>query len=312
MDRQFGSDSFDTSSFSLPPGEQFHLTGPPRRVPMSVRCRVLFGGFLNQMGWALFGFGMIFVWAFLPASDFASMVYFRGHLITAQGKITKCEKTSFSVGGGEHTDGTPVYANYYRFTHDGQDIKGVSYGTGMQRRPGTTVTIEISPGNLNRSRIQGMRTQPVGPWVAFVLLFPMIGLVMMGIGLRHGFKATRLLTQGLVGRGRLIDKKATNTSFNDQRVYQFTFEFEDTDGYTHRATAKTHHLSMLEDEAEEPLLYAPADPSYAVLLDILPGSPRIDEQGQIQSPSGLLGSLLVLVIPMVTLVGNGLYIMWRY
>jgi len=70
-------------------------------------------------------------------------------------------------------------------------------------------------------------------------------------------------------------------------------------------TAKTHEPEHLQDDAEEPLLYDPIRPSRATLLDHLPGAPRIDDMGQIQTQSPIR-SLLVLIVPTLSIVGHGL------
>lgn len=283
----------------------FNLVGPPRAVPAGVRSRVLFGGFFNQFGWLFFGFGMIFVWAFVGNADLTSFIHFRGELATTYGQVTEGEDTGASV------DDTPVYANHYTFTLDGQQYEGVSYATGQQLRKGERCTIEYPPGNPARSRIAGMRTAMFTPVVLFIVVFPLVGLCFIAAGLKNGFKAVRLLRDGLVSYGKLVGKTPTATKINNETVYKLAFEFSPGDGETYTAFAKSHQPAKLEDEEQEPLLYDPFDPSYAALLDSLPGEPRIDQFGAITS-SKPGGALTVLLIPMLTAIGNGLYIMWRY
>ncbi len=75
--------------------------------------------------------------------------------------------------------------------------------------------------------------------------------------------------------------------------------------------AKSHSPEILEDEVEEPLLYLPSDPSVVGLLDALPGSPRIDEDGQIRVES-LLSTLLVTLAPGAVIFGHGIYAVSRF
>ncbi len=49
---------------------------PPRHVPRSLRLGMLLGGFFNQLGWFIFGFGMIFYWIFVVQADFASVYFY--------------------------------------------------------------------------------------------------------------------------------------------------------------------------------------------------------------------------------------------
>ncbi len=295
----------DSSSFG-----RFTLAGPPRSVPLLVRLRLLFGGFVNQFGWLFFGFGMIFVWVFGFNTDPTAWLDFRGDLEEIQGVIVRCEDTGASEGGSKHSKGTPIFAHRYKFEAAGQTYEGVSYSVGNQSEAGKKVTVEFPPGRPARSRIKGMRTAMFPAFLLFVLLFPFVGLCSMLAGFLKGRRAVRLLANGEQAFGVLKSKKPTNTKINNRRVYKLTFEFTDQVGQTREATAKTHETERLQDDAEEPLLYDPIRPSYSTMLDHLPGAPRLDEMGQIQTKSAI-GSLLVLIVPTASIVGHGLYLLLR-
>lgn len=74
----------------------------------------------------------------------------------------------------------------------------------------------------------------------------------------------------------------------------------------YEAVAKTHLPEKLEDHEEEPLLYDPMYPKSAVMLDNLPGAPKIDESGNIRAGSPIV-VLLNLVIPLASIIGHGSY-----
>ncbi len=284
----------------------FGLAGPPRGVPLLVGLRVLFGGVLSQMGWFFFGFGMIFVWVFTLSSDLTGWYVFRGALEKAEGRITASRKTRMSVND------TPVWEYSYQFTAaDGRSYEGKSYKTGGGERTGRAVQVEYRNGRPEASRIEGMRRGTVGLIGVFPVLFPAVGLAMVAGSARKGLKGLRLLREGHSAKGRLVGKEATNTKINEQVVYRMTFEFEAYDGRTYEAEARTHVPGVLEDEAEEPLLYDPADPSCAVMLDDLPGSPRIDEHGQIRCAAAPLAFASVL-IPAVSILGHVTYAVMRF
>ena len=279
-----------------------NLAGPPRPVPLLVRCRVLLGSPVGQIGWFFFGFGMIFFWAFVLNSELPTWASFRGELETARGVVTHVEATKASENHAR------IYANHYSFTGpDRIQYEGVSYSTGTQRHKGDAVIIEFPKGNPATSRIQGMRMGQFGAAVVFVLIFPLVGLGFMLPGLWSGIKANRLLVNGKEALGTLKSKVPTNVKVNKRTVYKLTFEFVAEDGYTYQAVAKSHRPEILEDEAQEPLLYDPSDPRNAVMLDSLPGLPRIDERGQIQTRSHLK-ALLVLILPALTIIGHGTYL----
>ncbi len=284
---------------------RFTLAGPPRSVPLMVRLRLLFGGFLNQFGWIFFGFGMIFVWVFGSSTDPKVWLDFRGDLRESQGVIIRCEETNASEND------SPIFAYYYEFETDGQKHEGMSYSVGGQRALGEKVTVQFPRGRPARSRVKGMRTAMFPAFVLpLVVLFPFIGLCFMLAGFCKGRKAVRLLANGEQAFGVLKSREPTNTRINNRRVYKLTFEFKDQTGQAREATAKTHEPESLQDDAEEPLLYDPIRPSYSTMLDHLPGAPRLDEMGQIQTKSAI-GSLLVLIIPAVSIVGHGLYLWLR-
>ena len=278
------------------------LAEPPRPVPPTVRVAALFGGFFNQFGWLFFGFGMIFVWAFVPGIDFTSWYRFRGDVATTQGTVTAVRKTHMSENNVE------VYEIRYAFAaDDGRRYEGTSYTTGARYGEGQTVDVEYCKDDPGVSRIAGARRRPAPIWVSFVLVFPLVGLVFIVAGLKRGMKANRLLGRGKVGLGTLKSKEPTNTSINDQPVYKLTFEFAAEDGQTYEVVAKTHETHLLEDDAEERLLYDPWNPRYAAMLDNLPGAPEIDETGRLH-PRSVARGLAVLILPLLTLLGHGLYV----
>ncbi len=289
-----------------------NLAGPPRDVPLLVRIRVLLGGFLNQFGWIFLGFGLVFVWMFTANADLTSWYRFRGQINTAEGTVIYSKKTRFSIDSSKHGEDTPVYAIHYAFTGpDGAEYKGVSFNTGKQFDEGQTVTVEHLQDNPQVSRIKGMRRKPIGFFGLSAVAFPLIGLLFITIGIRKGIKANRLLALGEQTTGRLKSKEKTNTKVNNKPVYKLTFEFNTPEGMMYEAISKTHDTAKLEDQAEEPLLYDSMRPSYAVMLDNLPGNPRIMENGTIQADTAV-NTLKVLVIPFATIIGHGIYLYLKF
>ena len=279
-----------------------NLAAPPRKVPLPLRGQVLFGGFLSQFGWLWFGFSMIFVWAFGSLTSISGLYFTLGSPEIASGVISAVEDTNASEND------TTVYANHYTFRVEQleAEYQGVSYTTGQRFSVGETIEIEYLDGNPDVSRIQGTRSGVFDPWVLLVVgIFPLIGLIFIVLSLILGFKANYLLAYGNVGLGILRTKEPTNTTVNGQRVYKLTFEFFADDGIVYEATAISHASNLLEDEFEEQLLYHPTKPSYAVLVDNLPGSPDIDEFGDIQV-ANLGRSFRSLILPAFVLIGNGL------
>jgi hypothetical protein len=259
-----------------------HLTDfnapAPRAVPLSIRLRVLFGGFNNQFGWLFFGFGLIFVWAFTFQADFTSWILFRLPTSSTAGVIESLEESNASE------DGVLVYeVSYAFFDQLGRQQGGTSYTTGYPDISGR-VSVEYVSAIPSISRISGMRRAVFGAFAAFPVIFPLIGLAFMYFGIRYGLKANRLLGLGKIAFGKLISTESTNARINNRPVIKLTFAFEDQKG---------------ED-----------NPDYAVLLDDLPGSTTFDSSGQLV-PGGFLETGMTVLIPGLTVIGHGMYLLIR-
>jgi hypothetical protein len=285
-------------------GRVVMLAPPPRSVPISVRVALLFGGPLALFGWIFFGFGMIFVLAFGLPDNVAAMFWSLQPQQTASGIATDSRST------GARENRTTVYENRFSFTAaNGRIYHGRSYATGSQVSAGDAVTIEYPAANPAHATIQGMRRAQFGHLVLLVTIFPGIGLIFVLSGLISGSRACYLLANGKLAMGTKTSKERTNTQINKQYVYRLTFQFTGEDGQTYQATANTVNTAVLEDEAQEALVYDPQRPTKAVMLDSLPGAPEFDTSGNIQG-KGLGAWLGVAVLPALVITGLGYYV-WR-
>ena len=268
-----------------------HIGSPPRRVPLSLQVVNFFNAF-SQVGWLLFGFGMIFFWFFTLNADF-SFVTFRGPHETVDGRVIRVENTNASEND------VNVQANHYEYSVAGNYLTGTSYSTGSSVAAGETVTIEYDEDDPSRSRIEGMRRAIFGPAVAFVNIFPFIGLVLLIPATITGMKRNRLLREGLVANGKLISKHPTNMTVNRQPVMELRFEFTARDGRRYEAKARTTDTDRLEDEATEPLLYDPADPTRAYLMDDAPARPEIEPNGDLRGNAA--AAIRKLIVPAIVI-----------
>jgi hypothetical protein len=275
---------------------------PPRKVPFSVRLRVLFGGFSNQFGWIFFGFGMVFVWIFTLHADLASIFLFRLETKTTIGIVESIQSTNATENDIE------VYEiQYTYFDNLGEQHSDASYTTGYPSIE-ARVNVEYVAAFPSISRVAGMRRELFGPGAILAIIFPMIGLGFLTFGVRYGIKANRLLSRGRITFGKLISTEHTGASINNRPVLKLTFSFTTDAGLDWEAVAKTHEPEDLRDELEEPLLYDPNDPSAAVLLDDLPGSTEFDSSGNLITAS-FWETVKVLLIPGLTVVGHGIYLL---
>ena len=288
----------------------FDIAMPPRNVPLSVTLSLLLGGWLNQIGWGLVAFGGIFAWIFAANADVTSVIYFRGEVRTVSGTVTGVEKTAFSTGGSgrrrrssSSRKGKPIYEVRYRYS-PAADIsrEGRSYftHTSSSTEPDVSqeVVVEYPADRPDISRVEGMRCKPFHAALSLIALVPAVGLIMCLRGFQCGLMNVGILARGRPAMGKLIDKRATGATVNKQRVWALTFEYADENGQTHETVVKTHHEEQLIDDAMEKLLYNPGHPGRAVLLDSLPGTPGLDERGNIQ-PVATSAAVARLVLPVV-------------
>jgi len=276
-----------------------------RRIPLSTRMGVLFGGFKSQFGWAFFGFGLIFFWAFAMHADL-SEIYFDENTVSTEGVAVRWQNTDASEGG------VPVFQNYFRFTaKDGNEYEGISYATGIQVVNGEPLEIEYPQDKPQYARIKGMRRQMFSPFVLFVIIFPLVGLIFILYSLRRSSRAMRLLKYGELTKGVLISKERTNTKINGRTVYRMTFSYKDEQGGEYTVRESTPMPRILQDEKEERLIYLRSKPSNAIMLDALPGAAIVNNEGRVE-PYPLRNVILLMLFPASTIIGHGIYLVNTY
>jgi len=132
--------------------------------------------------------------------------------------------------------------------------------------------------------------------------FLLVGVILALRGLGRGLLAARLLVEGTLAGGKLVDKLYAGYEVKNRRVYDYVFEFAAADGSRHTVKARTAEDSRMEDEALEPILYDASLPYRAVVIDQLDGPPRIDPDGRIQGAS-VVRAAAALALPCVAVIG---------
>ena len=277
-----------------------HFAVPPRSVPLSLRVLNFFNG-AAQIGWAVFGFGMIFFWIFGARADFSFATF---HVDgQTRGRVIRVEET------GASENKSPVRAHHYEYSVAGRTLTGVSYATGGGAAEGEEVAVEYDEGTPERSRIAGMRREMFGPFAAFVVIFPAIGAAILYFGTTGGVHRNHLLRDGIMTTGTFVSREPTNMTINKQRVWEVTFEFTDRNGLRHEAKARSTDTSRLQDDAREPLLYDPNDPSKAYVLDEAPARPKF-EHGELAGRP--LAALLSLILPGIVIGAHVLLVVKKW
>jgi hypothetical protein len=280
---------------------------PPRAVPICVRLAALFGGVLQQIGWLMLGFGMIFFYGFALQSDWSGPMFAMMDTDRATGTVVSVDYTNASENDA------PVYKITYSFVAaNGRKVEARAYVTGYAPDAGQRLAVTYLRSQPDVARVDGMRRTTFGPLAAIAGIFPLIGAVMVAFGLREGWKANRLLGTGRLAFAKVSTVVPTNTTINNRPVMAVTLTFRAQDGASYEVTSKTNAPERLTDQTEELVLFDPDDPTYGAALDSLPGSPTIDNAGALRLSGSPLICLTVLALPGLTLLGNALYLFFRF
>lgn len=276
-----------------------------RHIPFPVKCGVLFGGVYNIGGWLFLGLGLIIYWHYAFNIDL-SFLHFTGNIIKTNGKVID----SFELMDSD--DDEPIFETHYKFkTSEGVEFEDFSYSTGFSISKDKIIRVEYPEGNPQYSRVEGLRREAYGPNALFVLLFPVAGLILIFTGSKKSIIILKLLKSGQLAHGKLVSKEQLDIKVNDDPVYKLTFQFKDELGNTYHISEKTHMTYVLEDDDTEKLLYMKDNPDCATMIDSIPSSPVLDEAGNV-SPSSTAHSLMPAILPLLTIVGHGMYAAVRF
>jgi len=289
-----------------PPGAPYRSVGPartlappPRHVPGHLRTLLYFGSASARMGWLFVAFGTVMCWIFGMQADWSPLTV-HGPYDHLDAQVVRSHVTLT----GKHHDQKLTRVTF-RYTVDDTVHEGVSYHDGEGPLVGATVTIEVPHGRFDQAVVVGMRRAETPFWALLILaIFPLLGLGFAGHRVRAGRREVRLLTVGLLGHGKLVHRELTNVTVNKRPVEKLSFDFEDRRGRVHRAVVRTLEPDKLTDDALEPLVYDPLDPSRAALLDALPGTPRVDAAGQLAFDGSPWTLFAALALPVLAVVAN--------
>lgn len=274
-------------------GERNIREQPPRYINIFTKLTVLFGGLLQQMGWGMFGFGMIFFWVFVMNSE-------ARYLLAFDGKWTDTQGTLVSVGGtNSSVNDQPIYAYKFKYMAGYEEREAISYDYfHPEMQAGNFVRVQYKSGNAKRARIEGMSSSTFPTVVVVVVIFPLIGFFMILGGFYKNLKALRLLVHGQFTKGKIVGKGITGSRVNNNPVYKYTFEFE-VGNEKHYINCSTYQTWKVEDEAMEIILYDKDNPTNGIVFDAIAGVPQIMPNGQFDATP--LSSASLLILPIVAI-----------
>jgi len=265
---------------------------------------ILSSGIFSIIGWAFFGFGMIFFWAFVMNSE-APYMFTSRDWIDTKGVIVKIEETNMEENEAS------IYRYIYTYSANRREYTGRSYGRGWQGySEKSEVPIQYDVNEPTVSKIEGGRLAPFSSWVLFVCIFPLIGLIFILISLRQNVKAVDLLQYGIVTWGKRKSREYTNMKVNEQTVFKYVFTFKAENGQEYEVAGKTHETYKLEDEGRERLIYDPEKPEFAILYDLIPHAPFMDRAGNIEQIP--FKRAYTLILPGIVIIGHLTYYVLAY
>lgn len=256
-----------------------------------------------MVGWGLLGFGMIFFWVFFMQSE-----------IIFWGQTHEWTPITGTVSGISSTNASQNNSLIYQieFTYEvaERSYTQLGYTSGSWLTEGQELPVEYDAGSPEVARSPELRREMFSAGAALVVIVPLIAIAFLLFGFRKNGLDLQLLQAGHFAQGTLINKRATSTQINHQTVYEMTFEFVANNGRTYQVSSKTHQPELLEDESVENVLYLSHQPEKATLFDTISVAPELNPDGSL-APIPLFKSW-VLIFPLLTLLGHGLYAMFRY
>lgn len=242
--------------------ERFLKQPPPRDVPRNIARRKSSGsGVAAVIPFGLFfiAFGSIFVWIFFPWNFPAEIALSWLGSESTRGQVVATEGTNMSVNDRQ------VYRVRYRFrTLEGHEQSGISYFSQSVPEVGDELSIRYRSRHPDWNRAELGTIDPFGWFGLFTILFPGIGLIMIGLMIRSRRRWLRLLRVGQFAMARVRDLQPTGTVVMGETIYRVALDFEgDLAAESTEANIRGEDVRLAREyqASDEPiaLLFDPAD-----------------------------------------------------
>lgn len=272
--------------------------GPPRKISFWATIKVLFDDYTTQVGGAILVVGLFFMQLSVGQSMFMELINVHGEWVETSGRLVEYSEP-----------GRNFFRYGFEFTVEGKVYKGTSYGNPRKDEKTENCLIEYREYNPRRSRVVGTSAELYPVLAVCCLLLPLLGLIIMLIGLRKNIKALFLLKYGIVSQGKTLSVTPIAAS-GGGRAYRFVFEFI-VDGKRYEASCLSKDKETVEDDDLYNVLYKETDPSKNIVYDALGHIPEI---GQLENvKEGNLASKFYLGLIFLGLIANVyLYYLWYW
>ncbi|MBN2891636.1 MAG: DUF3592 domain-containing protein [Bacteroidales bacterium] len=248
-----------------------------RKISGVLKLKIMFKDVGFMIGMVFFATGTLFLLIFGSMINFNDLKFSKNSP-SVEGIITNSEMTN------SYVNDNVVYKYTYEYTtKNGATYTGVSYTTNNLHETVSIVYLENKP---EISKIQNTTSGAFPVWVIFfILIFPIIGFVLLFSGYKKTTKWIDILKVGKISFGVFHRQESTGASVNDNQVYRMFFKFQ-VDDQEYEAYGETYRTYELTDEQYEPLVYNPANPDEAIMVDGLPKSVRKILHNEIEIEKG--------------------------
>lgn len=237
------------------------LPRPPRPVPWATRLALLSHGPLAIFAAIFTTVGCLATGMVIGLrSLLVSAVLLMG-TTTAPGTVVSVDSTGVSVNED----------NVWKVIVDVDGRRVSGFGSAPVPSVGDAVVVDVSSVSPELMQVEELWPQPVPLWPgALVLVFPVVGLGFTVAQVRRGRRWIQVLVWGQTAEGTLVKQEPSGLTVNDVPEQKLTFHFQDDRGDTWPVEAKSLDPARLRDEATERVLFHPAHPDKALVLDELP------------------------------------------
>lgn len=151
-------------------------------IPLGTAISTILGHIATMFGWGFFSFVMIFAWVFGGNSD-TTFIHFYSELNSTQGRVVNVVETNMSVNDQF------VWANVYEYNdQDGNLYVRDAFTTGYAFSINEQVDVKYVVSSPEYARVDNTRNAMLSPWGLLIFILPVIGLLIIFLGLKNGWK----------------------------------------------------------------------------------------------------------------------------
>ncbi len=237
-------------------------------IPLRIRLLHNFGRSSFNIGFLFALIGLAFVVYFSFELNWKIILADKTDFKTASAVITEFQETQYTI------DENPLFEYHYRYSVAGMEPNSGSFlEYAGSYRTGQEIQIEYLIKAPEVSRFAGKDRRNYDK----VMFLAGIGGLLVGFSFlypscRKTRRERKILMAGLPSKGKLIHAEPTNLKFNEQTVYNLTYEYATLQNQSQKLSVRSHMIRNLSEEYTENLIYDPRKPSRAVIVDTLPGA----------------------------------------